>query len=81
MIEALMTPVDAPKAGPYDFVGFVCVDPGGEPFWPSARGSSAESLRICFGASDAYRLDDLARNGWRCVPIAALSSPAPTEEG
>jgi hypothetical protein len=72
----LLTPATAPLTSDIPVTGFVCVRPDGEPFWPSAHGSASESLRACFGPADPWRLDDLARDGWRCVPIAALARPA-----
>ncbi len=50
--------------------GYVCIDPEGKPFWPSARATREESLRICFGAYNEVHLRDCFGKGWTCRALA-----------
>lgn len=70
----LLTPVTALSEPHLTFQGWVCVDPKGEPYWPSAGPDPDHSLRVCFGPADELRLHDLAVEGWRCVLIGSLSA-------
>jgi hypothetical protein len=80
MTLPLLTPATAPLTRDFDFVGWVCVAPEGDPHWGSARSAMTDSLHACFGAATPERLDSLARKGWRCVPIGAFAQSAPTGE-
>lgn len=67
----LNTPATVPAPDDLAVNGFVCIDPQGQPFWPSARATIDESLYACFGNEPrgSVRLHRLAEEGWRCIPI------------
>ena len=68
---ALLSRADTPAGagGDVEPKAVVCVDPAGEPYWPSAKPTEAESRRVCFGVCDARRREEIVREGWRCVPV------------
>jgi hypothetical protein len=73
----LMRPDTATRLAHMPAEGFVCVGPTGAPYWESARATAEESMLQCFGRASDLRLDDVARDGWRCVPVS-IWPPTPS---